>query len=135
MERAMDRIFVSDGDQLPKLASPISHAVAVGNICYISGQLSVDVAGNYVPDSPREEAARAFRNLFSAAKAAGFSEGDIVYIDIAFTDLSDLAEVNALYAELFRDGKRPARTVYQAAALPYGGRVKVMGVAIKDGDS
>jgi reactive intermediate/imine deaminase len=128
---AMDRKFVIDGDQLPKLAAPISHAVAVGNICYLSGQLSVDAAGNYVPDSPREEAARAFCNLFSAVKAAGFSKNDIVYIDIAFADLADLGEVNALYAELFEEGRLPARTIYQAAALPFGGKVKVMGVAIR----
>ena len=39
--------------------------------------------------------------------------------------------VNQLFAELFPEGKRPARTVYQAAALPFGGRVKVTGVAVK----
>jgi enamine deaminase RidA (YjgF/YER057c/UK114 family) len=41
-------------------------------------------------------------------------------------------QVNEVYAKLFPEGQRPARTVYQAAGLPYGGRVKVMGVAIKD---
>ena len=127
----MDRKYVVSGEHLPKLASPISHAVAVGNICYISGQLSVDSGGAYVADSPREEAARAFRNLFSAANAAGFSKGDIVYIDIAFADLGDLSEVDTLYAELFKEGRRPARTIYQAALLPLGGKVKVMGVAIR----
>jgi len=127
----MDRIFVVDGDRLPRLTSPISHAVAVGNVCYLSGQLSVDAGGTYVEDSPREEAARAFRNLFSAVRAAGFSEDDIVFIDIAFADLADLGEVNALYAELFQEGKRPARTISQVAFLPFGGKVKVMGVAIR----
>ena len=46
--------------------------------------------------------------------------------------LADAPEVNALYVELFPEGRRPARTMYQAAALPFGGRVKVMGVAIKE---
>jgi 2-iminobutanoate/2-iminopropanoate deaminase len=126
------RRFVTQGEGLPQWASPISHAVVVNNICYLSGQLSIDESGNYVPGTAREEAVRAFNNLFAAVRAAGFSIGDIVFIDIAFVDLADVGQVNALYAELFPESKRPARTIYQAAALPFGGKVKVMGVAIKD---
>jgi 2-iminobutanoate/2-iminopropanoate deaminase len=127
------RMFVTQGEGLPKWSSPISHAVVVNNICYLSGQLSIDESGHYVPGTAREEAVRAFNNLFAAVRAAGFSVGDIVFIDIAFIDLNDVGQVNALYAELFSESKRPARTIYQAAALPFGGKVKVMGVAIKDG--
>jgi reactive intermediate/imine deaminase len=126
-------MFVTQGEGLPKWSSPISHAVVVNNICYLSGQLSIDESGHYVPGTAREEAVRAFNNLFAAVRAAGFSVGDIVFIDIAFIDLNDVGQVNALYAELFSESKRPARTIYQAAALPFGGKVKVMGVAIKDG--
>ena len=54
-----------------------------------------------------------------------------MYVDVAFIDLRDIAEVNALFAELFPEGRRPARTVYQAAALPYGGKVKVQAVAVR----
>ncbi len=131
----MTRTFVTEGEGLPQWASPISHAVVVNNICYLSGQLSVDVAGNYVAGTAREEAVRAFDNLFAAVHAAGFARDDMVFVDIAFVDLADLPQVNALYAELFAQGRRPARTIYQAAALPFGGKVKVMGVAIKDGST
>lgn len=57
--------------------------------------------------------------------------GDIVCVDLAFHDLADVQEVNALYAELFPEGCRPARTIYQAARLPYGGKVKVQAVAAR----
>ena len=126
------RQFVTEGEGLPRWPSPISHAVVVDDICYLSGQLSISEDGNYVPGSAREEATRAFKNLFAAVRAARFSTSDIAFIDIAFADLSDVDEVNALYAELFPEGRRPARTIHQAAALPYGGRVKVMGVAIRE---
>jgi enamine deaminase RidA (YjgF/YER057c/UK114 family) len=125
-------MFVTEGKGLPKWSSPISHAVVVNNICYISGQLSIDGDGNYVPGTVREEAVRAFGNFFAVVRTAGFSEGDIVFVDIAFIDLADTAQVNALFADLFPESKRPARTIYQASALPFGGKVKVMGVAIKD---
>lgn len=126
------RKHIVTGEGLPKWTAPISHAVAVDNICYVSGQLSIDVNGKFVTGSVREEADRAFKNLFAALKAADFAVGDLAFVDIAFADLRDLNEVNRLFAEVFPEGKRPARTIYQVAALPFGGKVKVMGVAIKE---
>ena len=49
----------------------------------------------------------------------------------AFIDLADVKEVNALFAELFPIGARPARTIYQAAKLPFGGRIKVQAIAAR----
>lgn len=124
--------FVTEGPGLPNWSSPVSHAVVVDNICYLSGQLSIAMDGTYIPGTAQDEATRAFDNLFASIRAAEFSIEDLIYVDIAFTDLADLAEINDLYSLLFPEGRRPARTVYQAAALPFGGRVKVMGVAIRE---
>jgi len=65
-------------------------------------------------------------------KNVKFEKEDVVFIDIAFENLSDLSEVNKIFIKLFADGKRPARTIYQTAALPFGGKIKVTGTAIKD---
>lgn len=127
--------YILSAPALPPSPSPISHAVVAGDHCYISGQLATDASGAFRAGTAREEAERAFRNLFAALEAAGFTREDLVYIDIAFTDLDDLADVNRVCAELFREGRRPARTVYQAAALPFGGRIKVQGVAVARGGS
>jgi 2-iminobutanoate/2-iminopropanoate deaminase len=32
---------------------------------------------------------------------------------------------------LFPEGKRPARTIYEAAALPFGGKIKIVATAVK----
>ena len=126
------RAFIESGEGLPAWSSPISHAVVVDNLCFLSGQLSLDQDGNYVPGTAGEEARRAFTNVFAALAAAGFAKDELAFIDIAFVDLADAPEVNAIYAELFPAGRRPARTMYQVAALPFGGRVKVMGTAAKE---
>jgi 2-iminobutanoate/2-iminopropanoate deaminase len=128
---SMPHRYITSGPDLPAAPSPISQAVVAGDHCYVSGQLAVDATGAFRSGSVRDEAEMAFRNLFAALAAAGFSKDDLVYVDLAFIDLTDLKHVNALYGELFPEGKRPARTVYQAAALPYGGKVKVQGVAIR----
>jgi len=101
-------------------------------MCFISGQLSVNTEGQYVPGTIEEEANRAFDNVFAAAKAAGFEKSEIVYIDIAFSDLAQVQSVNKIYMNLFPEGERPARTIYQAAALPFGGKIKIVATAVKD---
>lgn len=125
----MRRRFIVDVPGVPVSPSPISNAVVVGNTCHISGQLAVYEDG-YRAGTAREEAERAFELVFLIAKEAGFSRTDIVYVDLAFADLDELSEVNELYGELFNN--RPARTVYQAAKLPFGAKVKVQAIAIKE---
>lgn len=127
----MPHLFIESGEGLPKWSNPISHAVVAGNLCFVSGQLSVNEAGNYVEGSVTEEAERAFNNVFAALKAAGFDKSHIAYIDIAFANLNDLNELNALYMALFPEGQRPARTVYEAARLPFNGKIKIVATAAK----
>ena len=127
----MPHRYIEQGPGLPPAPSPISQAVVAGNHCYVSGQLAVDESGVFRAGSTREEAALAFRNVFAALNAAGFAREDIAFIDVAFIDLADVPAVNELFAQLFPEGRRPARTIYQAAALPYGGRVKIMAVAVR----
>ncbi|WP_019507797.1 RidA family protein [Pleurocapsa sp. PCC 7319] len=126
------RQFITNGEGLPQWNAPISHAVVVNNTCYVSGQLSVDVSGKYVPGSILEEAKLAFSNFFAVLKAAGFTSEEVVFVDLAFIDLQDVPVVNELFTSYFSPGYRPARTIYQAAALPYGGKIKVTGTAVKD---
>ena len=127
----MEKRFIVEVEGVPPSPSPISNAVVLGNQCWISGQLSVGDDGKYAPGTTREEAERAFAHVFRIARAAGFEPSDIVYVDLAFIDLDDVAEVNALCAELFPEGSWPARTIYQAAKLPFGGRIKVQAIAAR----
>ena len=129
----MPHRFLANGPGLPPASSPISQVVVAGTHCYVSGQLAVDASGAFRPGTALEEATLAFENVFAAVAAAGFSRRDIVFLDIAFTDLVDTSAVNALYSQLFAEDRRPARTIYQAAALPCGGRVKIQAIAVRDG--
>ena len=126
----MARRFITTVDGVPASPSPISNAVVVGTQCWISGQLSVGSEG-YIPGTAAEEAERAFAHVFRIAEAAGFSREEIVYVDLAFIDLGEVGEVNALYGRLFAEGRRPARTIYQAAKLPFGARIKVQAIAAR----
>ena len=93
---------------------------------------SVSTLGAYLSGTILEEVTLAFSNFLAAVKAAGFTKQEIVFVDIAFIKQRDVDTVNTLYENLFASGKRPARTIYEVAALPFGGKIKVMGTAAKD---
>ncbi|MFS4492081.1 Rid family hydrolase [Maribacter sp. 2308TA10-17] len=124
--------YIVEGEGLPNWSNPISHAVVVNNMCFVSGQLAVNSSGNYVEGPVHRETKLAFANFFAALANAGFEKDDVVFVDIAFDDLKDLPTVNTIFMQLFAEGKRPARTIYQAEALPFGGKIKITGTAVKD---
>ena len=124
--------YITKGEGLPNWSNPISHAVVVNNMCFVSGQLSINVDGEYISGTILDEGKLAFSNFFSALKNAEFKKDDVVFIDIAFDNLKNLPEINNLYMTLFPENKRPARTIYQAEALPFGGKIKITGTAVKD---
>jgi 2-iminobutanoate/2-iminopropanoate deaminase len=117
---------------LPNWTNPISHGVVANNMCFVSGQLSVNLEGQYVSGTALKEAEMAFENFFSVLKNAGFKKEDTVFIDIAFIDLENLTEINQLFISLFPENKRPARTVYEVNKLPFGGKIKIAGTAVRD---
>ena len=123
------RRFITERPGIPPTQSPISHAVVVGNTCWISGQISVDDDGRYRAGTVREETERAFQLLLHVTHAAGFRREELAYVDVALQNLTDLSEVNQVFGELFEEGRRPARTVYEAASLPGGAKVKLQAVA------
>ena len=125
------KTHITTGENIPTPTAPISNAVVAGNYCHVSGQLAVDKNGIFVGGTTLEQAQLAFNNIFAILKEANFSKEDIVFIDLAFIDLKDISVINQFYDSLFETGRKPARTVYQAAALPFDGRIKVMVIAIK----
>jgi 2-iminobutanoate/2-iminopropanoate deaminase len=56
-----NRKFITEGEGLPQWENPISHAVVVINMCFISGQLSVNVERKFIPGTIEEETQKSFR--------------------------------------------------------------------------
>lgn len=125
------RKFITIGKNIPKTSAPISQAVVTGNYCHSSGQLAIDENGNFVNGTIEVQTKMAFDNLFAVLTEAEFAVDEIVFVDIAFLDLEDLEFVNPYFDALFETGRKPARTIYQVAALPMNARIKVMAIAIK----
>lgn len=133
--RTPKRLFVTGGNGVPPSLAGVSHAVAVGPICHTGGQLAIDSKGRLVQGSAGKQARLAFRNLLAVLAAGGFSKADIVFVDIALTQMRELPAVNAEFHRVFSGRPRPARAVLQASALPLEAKVRLYGVAVRNDDA
>ncbi len=98
--------------QMPDLAPlklPLSHAIRSGDYVFVSGQASVNEAGEIVSDTVEGEIRRSFENIANILKAAGLSMKDVVQVRSYVGDPKDLGTYNEIYREFFQE-PYPART-------------------------
>ena len=110
---------------------PYSHAVAAGELIFLSGQTPLDSAtGKVVEGDVAAQTEQCFKNLFNVLTAAGLTQDHVVKCNVYLTDMNDFAAMNAVYAQQF-EAPYPARTTVQVAGLPLGARIEIEMVARK----
>src|SRR4029077_20123323 len=109
-------------DANPQL--PFSDGILAGNTLYLAGRIALDKAGN-APAGTHDEINDEIKILLDQVKAtleqAGMTMDDLVYVQIACTDLSLFDKFNAIYRTYFTTKDLPARGFIGAAALLRGG--------------
>lgn len=109
----------------PAAIGPYSQAILANGLLFVSGQLPIDPAtGAFISDDPVDQCRQSLRNIEAIAKAAGADLSRVVKTTVLLKDLGSFAAVNAAYAEFF-PGVAPARTTFEAAALPKGALVEI----------
>ena len=116
----------------PVALGPYSQAIRAGNTVYLSGQIGIDPASGSLRDGTEAQARQALANLSAVVQASGGSLDDIVKITLLLADIADFAKVNEIMASALST-PYPARTTYQAAALPRGARVEIDAVLVLRG--
>jgi len=107
-------------DKAPGAIGPYSQAVVVGNLVFISGQISIDPLTSQLDNqSIEKEIYRVFNNLKAICEACGASINNIVKLNLYLTDLSFFNLVNQIMSEFFAE-PYPARAAVQVSALPKG---------------
>jgi len=115
----------------PAAVGPYCQAKLCGDTLYTSGQLGlVPATGKLAEGGIEAQARQALENIGAVLKAAGMDYGDVVKTTCLLADIQDFAAFNAVYAQFFK-GEVPARSCFQAAALPLGGLVEIECVAVK----
>lgn len=122
---------VSSGPGLPA-GFPFSLASEANGILFISGMPALDAAGKFAPGTFEEEADRAWANIAAIAAAAGYTAGELVYVQVLLGDIGNYGDINDWWRKRFPDPARaPARLTYQAGALPFGAKIEFQAVAAR----
>lgn len=114
----------------PPAAGPYSQAIAAGELVFCSGQLGADPTTNELAEGVEAQTEQVMRNLSAVLDAAGCTFADVVKTTCFLADINDFAAFNAVYARHVGDPP-PARSTFQVAALPRGGRVEVEAIAVR----
>ena len=115
----------------PAAIGPYSQGIAIDGLVFCSGQLGLDPAtGELVEGGVEAEAERAPRNLAAVLDSAGLAMADVVKTTIFLADMADFGAVNGVYQRHMPEPP-PARSTFQVAALPKGGRVEIEAIAAR----
>jgi len=115
----------------PKLNSCYSQAVETGGFVFISGTLPIDpVTGEIFNGDVRVQTELILNNLENILKEMGCTLKNVVKTTVFMTDLTQFAEMNAVYSSFFENNP-PARTTVQVAALAKGSAVEIEAIAKK----
>ena len=117
-EASMNKQIISTS-LAPSAIGPYSQAIRAGNLLFVSGQIPIDPATSRLIDdqSIQGQTRRVIQNLIAIVTAAGGSVDSIVKTTVYLRDMTEFAEMNAVYGEFFRL-RPPARATVEAARLP-----------------
>jgi 2-iminobutanoate/2-iminopropanoate deaminase len=114
----------------PPAGGPYSQAIATDDFVFCAGQLGTDPATGEMADGVEAQAERALRNLAAVLDAAGCTFADVVKTTCFLADINDFNAFNAVYIRFMTD-PAPARSTFQVAALPKGGRIEIEAIAVR----
>jgi 2-iminobutanoate/2-iminopropanoate deaminase len=119
----------------PAAIGPYSAAVEAGGFVFLSGQVAFDPeSGDRVPDDIEAQTRRVLDNIGLILGDLGLDYSDVAKTTVFLADMVDYPAVNEIYASYFGD-QPPARSAFQAGALPGGFRIEIEVIAAKREES
>ena len=110
-------------------AGHYSHAVRVGGMIYISGQLPIDAQGIVLNEAPfAAQVQQVFSNLSHILHAANCTTQNLVQVRVYLSDINLWPQFNQLYAD-WMGAHKPARCIIPTAELHFGCAIEIEAVA------
>lgn len=101
-----------------KVSAPLSPAVKVGNLLYVSGIPAYDAEGRLAIGDFPAQMRQVMESITGILKAAGAGWDRVAKVNVLLTRREDFEEMNRIYTSYFPDGKYPARTTAIVYSLP-----------------
>jgi len=113
------------------ITAPFSDAILSGNTLYLAGRIGIDPKTGKIPEKIEDEAKVLLDGEKEVLAQAGMTMDDLVYVQIACTDLSLFQKFNPIYASYFSTKDYPAREFIGAGSLLAGGHFELQAIAVK----
>jgi enamine deaminase RidA (YjgF/YER057c/UK114 family) len=115
--------------------SQFTHVVGAGDLFFLSGQVARGPAGNVVgPSDMGAQTRQAFDNLTLGLDDLGLEWGDVVKLTIYLTEMTGLADVRRVRAEVFAAAgcEPPAITTVGVTSLAApGAMIEIEAIAVR----
>ena len=111
--------------------APFSDAILAGNTLYLAGRIGLDPKTGKAPEKIEDEIKLLLDGDKEVLAQAGMTMDDLVYVQIACTDLSLFQKFNPIYASYFSTKDYPAREFIGAGSLLIGGHFELQAIAVK----
>ena len=109
-------------------AGHYSHAVVVGDLVYVSGQLPFALNSSQLAEGAAEQTLQTLKNLEAILITSGSALDHLVSVQIMVSDIKFWPDVNQVYSQYLQNHK-PARTIIPCGELHYGALVEISAVA------
>ena len=113
------------------IEAPFSDAILAGNTLYLAGRIGLDPKTGKAPEKIEDEIKILLDSEKEVLAAAGMTMDDLVYVQIACTDLSLFEKFNPIYRSYFTTKDYPAREFIGAGSLLRGGHFELQAIAVK----
>jgi 2-iminobutanoate/2-iminopropanoate deaminase len=117
-----------NSSHLPTPVGPFSHAVRVGELFFLSGQVGQDAASGQLVDGFAEQTRQIFSNVRKLLEDLGLDFDDVQRVNVFLSTMGNFTALNAIYAEHFSP-PYPARTTVAVKELPMGAMVEMEVIA------
>ncbi len=101
-------------DKAGRTRSPLSQAVKVGNLVFVSGTTGYAADGRLARGDFAAQMRQVMDNIKAILEAAGSSLDRAVKMNVIMARAADFAAMNEIYKTYFADGNYPARTTIEA---------------------
>lgn len=109
--------------------APISNAIRVGELIFLSGQIGIDDKGAVVPGGIGGQTRACLENIRDILASYGASMADVVQTRIFLTDFAGYADYNRVYQEFF-SAPFPTRSTVGAPGLALGAEIEIEAIAV-----
>lgn len=112
-------------DKAPEAIGPYSHAVKIGSIAYLSGQIPLNPETmQLASDNIKGQTEQVIDNIKSVLSSLECGLENVAKTTVFLKSMSDFPEMNQTYERMFGNCK-PARSTIEVARLPMDALVEI----------